>query len=121
MRTIDVHAHMMPQSMFNAFDAGREWYGMRYATEDRNSIFLRKGKVGGITSPKVRLTLEQRLKDMDEQKVDIQLVSLHTMLFGYHLEASQSLAQAREINDELAAMVRQGAGRIAGMGQPVER
>ena len=27
MRTIDIHANLVPQSLWSAADAGREWYG----------------------------------------------------------------------------------------------
>jgi aminocarboxymuconate-semialdehyde decarboxylase len=63
----------------------------------------------------VRFTVEQRLKDMDEQKVDVQVLSIHMPFVGYHLEATQGLALAREFNDELGATVRQNSGRLAGL------
>ena len=68
----------------------------------------------GFTSPKVRYTVEERLKDMDAQKVDVQVLSIHTPFVGYHLEAAQGLALAREVNDEIGATVRQSTGRLAG-------
>ena len=68
-----------------------------------------------FTSPKVRYSVEERLKDMDQQKVDVQVLSIHTPLIGYHLEAAQGLALAREVNDEIGATVRQSAGRLAGL------
>jgi aminocarboxymuconate-semialdehyde decarboxylase len=52
---------------------------------------------------------------MDQQKVDVQVLSIHTPLIGYHLEAAQGLALAREVNDEIGATVRQSAGRLAGL------
>src|SRR5437879_4341675 len=30
MRSIDIHAHLMPQSLWRAVDAGRDWYGTTY-------------------------------------------------------------------------------------------
>jgi hypothetical protein len=39
-----------------------------------------------FSSPKVRFTPEERLKDMDAQRVDVQVVSIHTPFFGYHLD-----------------------------------
>ena len=40
-----------------------------------------------LQSPKLRFTPEERLKDMDEQGVDVQVVSIHTPLFGYDLDS----------------------------------
>ena len=37
----------------------------------------------------MRFTPEERLKDMDAQGVDVQVLSIHTPFFGYHLDAAQ--------------------------------
>jgi aminocarboxymuconate-semialdehyde decarboxylase len=63
----------------------------------------------------VRMTPEQRLADMDEQGVDMQVVSIHTPLMGYHLEPAQGLALARDVNDEIAEMTRGWPERFAGL------
>ncbi len=63
----------------------------------------------------MRFTPEKRLKDMDEQDTEVQVVSIHTHILGYHLEPSACVAQAREVNDEIASMTRQWPQRFAGM------
>ena len=68
-----------------------------------------------FTSPKVRYSVEERVKDMDEQKVDVQVLSTHMPFVGYHLDASQGLALARDVNDEIAEAVRQEPKRLAGL------
>jgi hypothetical protein len=30
MRTIDIHAHLVPQCLWRAFDAGETWHGIRH-------------------------------------------------------------------------------------------
>ena len=52
---------------------------------------------------------------MDAQGVDVQVVSIHTPFFGYHLDAAQGRGLARDVNDEIAAMVRQWPQRFAGL------
>jgi aminocarboxymuconate-semialdehyde decarboxylase len=73
------------------------------------------GKRTGFNSPKVRFTTDERLKDMDAQGVDVQVVSIHTPFFGHHLDAGQGLALAREVNDEIAGLTRQWPRRFAGL------
>jgi aminocarboxymuconate-semialdehyde decarboxylase len=73
------------------------------------------GKRTGFASPKVRFTPEERLQDMDAQGVDVQVVSIHTPFFGYHLDPAQGRALAREVNDEIAGMTRQWPQRFAGL------
>ena len=115
MRSIDIHAHLVPQCLWRTVDAGGDWYGIRYHTAEKNSLFIREGKVGAIQTPKVRFTPEERLKDMDQQDTEVQVVSIHTQILGYHLEPSAGVAQAREVNDEIASMTRQWPERFAGM------
>ena len=88
MRTIDIHAHLVPRSLWRAADAGREWYGYRHEPGDGLGTMVGNGKRTHFTSPKVRLTPEERLKDMDAQGVDVQVISIHTPFFGFHLDPS---------------------------------
>jgi predicted TIM-barrel fold metal-dependent hydrolase len=68
-----------------------------------------------VLTPKLRFTPEERLRDMDEQGVDVQVISVATPLFGYYLDAAQGRQLAREVNDEIAAMTRQWPARFAGL------
>jgi aminocarboxymuconate-semialdehyde decarboxylase len=115
MRSIDIHAHLVPRSAWEAAEARRDWYGYRHEPGDGLGTFLGGGKRTGFTSPKVRFTPEQRLQDMDAQGVDVQVLSIHTPFFGYHLDAAQGRALAREVNDEIAALTRQWPERFAGL------
>jgi aminocarboxymuconate-semialdehyde decarboxylase len=115
MKTIDIHAHLVPRSLWRAADAGKEWYGFRHEPGDGLGTVVGGGKRTSFSSPKVRLTPEERIKDMDAQGVDVQVVSIHTPLFGYQLDPGQGAALAREVNDEIAAMTRQWPTRFAGL------
>ena len=99
MRNIDIHSHLLPQCMWQVLDAGHEWYGMKYGSEDKSHLWVREGRNGRI-HPKVRLKPEDRIQEMDAIGTDLQVVSVHTQIFGYHLSPSDGLAQAQEINDE---------------------
>ena len=115
MRTIDIHAHLVPKSLWRAADAGRDWYGFRHEPGDGVGTMMGDGKRTHFASPKVRFTPEERLKDMDTQGVDVQVISIHTPFFGYHLDPAQGRALARDVNDEIAAMARQWPRRFAGL------
>jgi aminocarboxymuconate-semialdehyde decarboxylase len=114
MRSIDIHAHMLPQCLFQTLESGQEWYGMRYHSAAKTELFITEGRVGRI-HPSLRLTPEERLKNMDALGTEVQVVSVHTQIFGYHLDAAQGLAQARDINNEIAAMARDFPQRFIGM------
>jgi aminocarboxymuconate-semialdehyde decarboxylase len=115
MRTIDIHAHIVPQALWRAADAGRDWYGFRYERDDGMGSAIGDGKRTRFTSPKVRFSPEQRLEDMDAQRVDVQVISIHPPFFGYHLEPAAGLQLAREVNDEVAALTREWPTRFAGL------
>jgi aminocarboxymuconate-semialdehyde decarboxylase len=100
--------------LWQAADAGQEWYGFRHEPGDGIGAMVGDGKRTHFTSPKVRFTPEERLKDMDAQGVDVQVLSIHTPFFGYHLDPAQGRQLAREVNDEIAATVKQHPGRLAG-------
>ena len=106
MRTIDIHAHLVPQAVWQAAAAGREWYGYRHEPGEGLGSFIGDGKRTAFSSPKVRFTTDERLQDMDAQGVDVQVLSIHTPFFGYHLEAKQG-RHLRELHrveaDPLAA------------------
>ena len=115
MRTIDIHAHLVPQSLWRAADAGQEWHGFRHEAGEGVGVIVGGGKRHGFVSPKVRFTPEERLHDMDAQGVDVQVISIHTPFFGYELDLREGQALAREVNDEIAAMVGQWPRRFAGL------
>jgi aminocarboxymuconate-semialdehyde decarboxylase len=115
MKNIDIHAHLVPNALWKAVDAGVEWYGFRQESGGRLADVVGDGKRTNLTSDKLRYTPEERLKDMDAQSIDVQVVSIHTPFFGYHLDASQGARLAREVNDEIAGMTRQWPTRFAGL------
>jgi aminocarboxymuconate-semialdehyde decarboxylase len=114
MKTIDIHAHLVPRSLWEAADAGNEWYGFRHEPGDGLGTVLGNGKRTQFNSPKVRFTPEERIADMDAQGVDVQVVSIHTPFFGYHLDPTRGRALARDVNDEIASMTKRWPTRFAG-------
>lgn len=115
MKTIDIHAHLVPRSLWNAVDTQKEWYGFCHQPGAAAGVVVGGGKRTELTSPKVRYTPEERMKDMDAQGVDVQVLSIHTPFFGYHLDAAQGQALARDVNQEISATVRQYPKRFAGL------
>jgi aminocarboxymuconate-semialdehyde decarboxylase len=114
MKSIDIHAHLVPRSLLQAVDAGREWHGFRPG-QGGTVVSSDHDKVISFSSPKVRFTPEERIQDMDAQGVDVQVVSVHTPFFGYHLDPAQGRSLARDVNDEIADMTRRWPARFAGL------
>jgi aminocarboxymuconate-semialdehyde decarboxylase len=115
MRSIDIHAHLMPQCFWKTVDAGQAWYGIRHEPGAGLGATVSQGRRSPVPTPKLRFTPEERLKDMDDQGVDMHVVSVALPLVGYHLELTQGRQLARDVNDEIAAMTRQWPQRFAGL------
>jgi aminocarboxymuconate-semialdehyde decarboxylase len=115
MRSIDIHAHVVPECLWRTVDAGKDWYGTRFEPGEGLGTTVTHGKRSRVTSPKVRFTPDERLKDMDAQGVDVQVVSIHMPFVSYHLDAAQGRQLARDVNDEIAGMTRQWPKRFAGL------
>src|SRR5439155_8681426 len=115
MRSIDVHAHLVPQSLWRTVAKGDVWYDTRFEPGEDLGVLITGGKKQRVQGPKIKFTPEERLKDMDAQGVDVQVVSIHTPLFHYHIDAAQGRKLAREVNDEIAGLARQWPQRFAGL------
>jgi aminocarboxymuconate-semialdehyde decarboxylase len=115
MRNIDIHAHLVPRSLWQAAEARKPWHGFKHEPGEGLGTIVGDGKRTTFTSAKVRYTSEERIKDMDAQGVDVQVVSIHTPFFGYHLNTEEGSALARDVNDEIAGMTRQFPQRFAGL------
>ena len=115
MRHIDVHTHLMPQCMWKTIDGDNDWHGMRYEAGDGLGYVAGNGKRIFINSPKLRFTPEERIVDMDEERTDVQVVSIHTPLFPYHWEKERALQMSKDVNDEIAGMAKQHPDRFSGL------
>ena len=115
MKTIDIHAHVVPQSLWNAADAKTEWYGYRHEPDAGLGTFVANGARTAFNTAKVRFSPAERIKDMDAQGVDVQVLSIHTPFFGYHLDKVQGQSLARDVNAEIAATVKASPTRFAGL------
>lgn len=115
MKNIDIHAHLVPRSLWAAADVRKPWHGFKHEPGEGLGTIVGDGKRTAFTSDKVRYSPEERIKDMDAQGVDVQVVSIHTPFFGYHLDSAEGTALAREVNDEIAGMTKQWPARFAGL------
>jgi hypothetical protein len=97
MKTIDIHAHIVPESLWKAIETKKDCHGFRHEPGEGLGSMVGGGMRTAFTSPKLRYGVAERLKDMDAQQVDVQVLSIHTPFVGT-TEAAQGLACAR-IND----------------------
>ena len=105
MRTIDIHAHISPESCFKAMRDGKSWHGLT-----PEQIFN-----GHKYNPRTMWTPEQRLNDMDSLGVDVHVLSTGAFFYSYERDARQVAAMDRECNDYVSQLTRDHPTRFAGL------
>ncbi len=96
---IDIHAHYLPQLLFQRFDAAAGTFpGVRLLRADQGTRFqFPGGEATRPISPKLS-DLAERRGWMDKNGIDHQLVGGWLDSFGYELPAIEGLAWSRFIN-----------------------
>lgn len=87
MQTIDIHAHLTPQSLLRAKAQGTDLHGI-----DPHAIAKGQG---------LDISPQQRLADMERTGVDVQVVSAEPQMYLYEYPSEQAAAIHRECNDEV--------------------
>lgn len=114
--TIDVHAHLFPQSAVEAVRRHRDWFGVEVAqTPNGRPVATLDGREIAFGSPRHVETPEERLVRMDDALIDRQIVSLLPPLFQYGRNGSERAAALRAVNDEIAEMIRRHPHRFGGL------
>jgi aminocarboxymuconate-semialdehyde decarboxylase len=105
-KVIDVHTHMYSHGWIKAVEDAAD---PNFRIGPNNALIYRGGSIGRMTPP--MLDWDLRIKDMDDAKVDVALISL-TAPNVYWGTSAQSVAAARSINDDFLAAQRKYDGRI---------
>jgi len=107
--TIDVHGHYVPRSLM--LETGRPTPAVspvRTGADDFHFVFP-SGATRTLLKPLI--DLEARERWMNEQGIDVQVVSTWADLFGYGLEPEPGIAWARRLNETLRAAI-EGSNRF---------
>ena len=110
-RVVDVHSHHFPRALVHALERRDE---LPFITEadGRTLIHYGKGNVHPLEPPMTNLEL--RMHDMDAQGIELAVLSVNVPGVDWFSPAD-GLAIAREVNDELAAVVASHHDRLAWM------
>jgi aminocarboxymuconate-semialdehyde decarboxylase len=114
-RLIDVHAHCVPQSLYDRVAAGDPTLGVTSGRTPDGPIWRFDG---GAVSPPVEsllVDIEARLRFMDAAGISVQLLSSFIEVGAHHALGDQAPVYAREFNNALACVVQAGGSRFLGM------
>lgn len=112
----DIHAHFIPPSLVEDLRSGSAIDGMQLEDRDGQPWVTHRQGPKYPLQPELHDT-EARLALMDRMGIDVALVSLSPTLLFYWLESSEAADWARRANDDIAALVAEGGGRIEGIAQ----
>lgn len=113
---IDVHAHVIPHDFpsYIGAKAPADWPSMAPAQACHRSVMI-AGKVYRTVSDRCWDTAK-RLEDLPGMGLGLQVVSPMPELLSYWMPAADAQQLLRYLNDRIAAMVDEGAGKLAGLG-----
>ena len=114
-RVIDVHAHILTETMMAAMRREAPQIGPTLSDVDAEGATLRVGEVVQKPFPRGGWDLDRRQADMEANGIDVQVLSVCPQTFLYDLEPALALTLAQVQNEALAALVRESSGRYLGL------
>jgi aminocarboxymuconate-semialdehyde decarboxylase len=116
MKTIDVHAHILPQSAVAAHNRGEDWFGTTITKLPNGTPGLLTGdRKSSLGSLDYWLPHKERLPILDAKEIGLQVLSLNPQLIRDHLPAELAIACTTSVNNEIAEIVRETPDRFAGL------
>ncbi|MEK6592745.1 MAG: amidohydrolase family protein [Pseudomonadota bacterium] len=113
MKRIDVHSHVIPETIVQAMREQPDLYKTVIEGEGHQRKFVR-GKVRFDLIPEF-YDADAKIESMDRKGIDISIISPGPQAFFYGLGADQSLKTARIVNEGVAKMAAAHPGRLRGM------
>lgn len=101
MTTIDLHAHAIVPDALTAMAAAHPDYGPSLFTDDGIRYLSYPGRARLGPLPEAIFDPEIRLADMDERRVDVQIIAIPPPNFHYHVPAEVGVEFASIQNDHL--------------------
>lgn len=104
---IDIHAHYVDRSYLTALEGAM---GLQpQASGDGKTLYRHRGYTVAWSRPDM-FDIEHKLRDMDRKGIDMRVLSVSTPNV-YPLPAADQVAEARRLNDSLAALCAQHPAR----------
>jgi aminocarboxymuconate-semialdehyde decarboxylase len=110
MKVIDVHNHLYPKEWI-AYLEGRGGSPTMVRTGPTSMVFYYEGVRLATINRAGHYDPEPRLKDLDEYRIDVQLISLTTPSVEL-IPATEGVVWAKKVNDYLASVCQKYKGRF---------
>ena len=113
MKRIDVHSHVIPETILQAMRENRDLYKTEIKGQGDKLKFVR-GKVEFDLVPEF-YNADAKVESMDRKGIDISVISPGPQAFFYGLGADQALKTAHIVNEGVAQMAAARPDRLRGM------
>jgi aminocarboxymuconate-semialdehyde decarboxylase len=112
---VDVHAHVNPQVIVDAARRNEPWMSMELGFADDRLTWVANGEPWAMHWNDAWRNPALRLETMDNDGVDVQLVSLNPAMFSYSISEKYASRIATEVNDGIADIVSSASTRFRGL------
>jgi aminocarboxymuconate-semialdehyde decarboxylase len=110
---IDLHSHVIPETIIAAMRADPERYATRIE-EHEGKRYLVRGKLRLELLAEFSVA-EAKIEAMDRKGIEISVISPGPQVFFYNLKEDHGTEAARLVNDGIAAMVARNPARLRAM------
>lgn len=112
---VDVHTHFIPEELVDLIDSGSGPSGLAVERRDGKDPLIVHDN--GLRYPALEVfrDVDARLAYMDDQGIDVSVISLVPSLFLYWLDPRETAEVCRLLNDAAAGMAERSGGRVAAM------
>ena len=113
---VDFHTHIISEEFLNLaekYGDGR-WPVLEHTCDCGAKIMIKGKNFRDITNQ--AWDVEERLKDMDKEGIDIQVLSPIPVTFSYWADPEKGLEMAKFQNDFIASTVKENPKRLIGLG-----
>ncbi|AXF58020.1 amidohydrolase [Salicibibacter kimchii] len=113
---VDFHTHIISEDFLNLAEkyGDDRWPVLEKTCSCGANIIIKGNKFREITNH--AWDANERLKDMDKEGIDIQVLSPIPVTFTYWSDAEQGLEMAKSQNDFIASVVNEEPNRFVGLG-----
>src|SRR5690348_13998176 len=112
---IDIHTHIMPEKMPNWTQKFGYGEFIHLEHRDCDACMIKGDKLFRVVEPNC-FRAEDRLREMDETEVQVQVLSTIPVLFNYWAKPTDAYETSRFFNDHIADTVAREPHRFIGLG-----
>ena len=99
---IDMHTHVAPREAIKIAEKGGYWHGINFSRDENEKLTTSHGEETMSLPWPVRMeTPEERLKSMDDRKIDMHILSLSPLMHWHQLDSEKRESYSKDVNDDI--------------------